>query len=358
MAILNSAVALCAALSEPSGLWEKLLLGVFDFVANYGWRVVLFTLCLKVLLSPLDIYQRYKARKNQKIMEGLKPEMEKLAKQYPDRGILAQKQMELNKKAGISYASSCLPSIVTLVLFITLLVGMNNISYYTNFKDYYELYTEYNQVIAECEADGVTGDAAVDKAQSVVYEKYQENKTGFLWIKNIWSPDVPWRGEVNDRDEFIKNIGKYATNLEKSGLDQATLDDMKAQYPTVMAKLLDEENNKANGYLVLPVLSIALSFLTQWVMQRQQKKSGQLNENMGGSMKFMMWLMPIMMGYFSLQYTAAFSLYLITQYIVSLLITLASGLIGTMLDKRDENAKKNDDGIIKYGRPDPNDYNN
>lgn len=84
MAFLSN-VLLSAAdtvIKEPSWLWEKLLLHVFNFIGNYGWRVVFFTVCLKLLLCPLDIYQRYKARKNQKITERLKPEMEKLQKQY------------------------------------------------------------------------------------------------------------------------------------------------------------------------------------------------------------------------------------------------------------------------------------
>ena len=104
-----SAILFAAEIKQPSGLWELLLLQVFSFIQNYGWRVVLFTLCLKLLLSPLDIFQRYKARKNQKITERLKPQMEKLQKQYTDQTVLAQKQMQLNKKEGFSYMSSCLP---------------------------------------------------------------------------------------------------------------------------------------------------------------------------------------------------------------------------------------------------------
>ena len=86
MAFLSSILSAAGTvINEPSWLWEKIILHVFDFIANYGWRVVVFTLCLKLLLSPLDIYQRYKARKNQRITEKLKPQMEKLQKQYSRR---------------------------------------------------------------------------------------------------------------------------------------------------------------------------------------------------------------------------------------------------------------------------------
>ena len=93
--------------------------------------------------------RRYMARKNQKITERLKPQMEKLQKQYTDRTILAQKQMQLNKQAGFSYFSSCLPAIVTMAVMFSLLGALNEVSQYMNFKEYYELYNRYDAAIVE-----------------------------------------------------------------------------------------------------------------------------------------------------------------------------------------------------------------
>ena len=91
-------LSIISEVTAPTGLWCWLILNVFSFVANYGWRIVLFTVCLKVLLSPIDIYQRFKARKNQLITLKLKPDMDKLQKMYGnDQKLLAQKQMELQK---------------------------------------------------------------------------------------------------------------------------------------------------------------------------------------------------------------------------------------------------------------------
>ena len=175
MVILSKLFA--SAVAEPTGLWEWLILHVFNFVGNYGWRVLLFTLCLKLLLSPLDIYQRYKARKNQKITERIKPELDKLKKQYPDPQVFQQKQAMLQKKEGISYFSACLPAIATLVIFITLLTGLNNISAYMNFKEYKDYYDLYNETKTEYLATN-PGDeeGAVDAGQSAVYDFYQQNK--------------------------------------------------------------------------------------------------------------------------------------------------------------------------------------
>lgn len=379
MAFLSATLfAAETAIKQPNWLWELLILHVFDFIANYGWRVVFFTLCLKLLLSPLDIYQRYMARKNQKITERLKPQMEKLQKQYTDRTILAQKQMQLNKQAGFSYFSSCLPAIVTMAVMFSLLGALNEVSQYMNFKEYYELYNRYDAAIVEYNGmddaskaalkeqgvvtderknpDGSVIDYNVQYAQKEVFDYYQENKTSFLWIKNIWSPDVPWKKEVNSESQFNTNIGKYGTSASKSGLTDDELARMKTMYPTVMSLLLAEENNGANGYLILPVLSVLMSVAMQLVTMRQQKKSGQVNEAMGsGAMKAMMFIMPVMIGFFSLSYTSAFALYLVVNYAFSLIINVGSNLILLAIDKKEQHKLETE--VHKYGRPDPNDHN-
>lgn len=381
MTFLNGITLFASTVVDlPKGLWEWLILNVFSFIADYGWRIVVFTIALKIVLSPLDIFQRYKGRKNQKISERLAPQIEKLQKQYPDPQEFSRKQMELQRKEGFSYFSSCLPAIATMVIFITLLIGLNKVSAYYNFTEYQTLYdtyhaaiTEYDEfseedrasVIGELRKDEFISDnykkddAVIDErtqyAQYKVSVKYEEIKKSFLWIENIWSPDVPWKKEINDQKTFQTNLGDYYKNPEKMGLTTAEVQDMMAEYNTVMGRLLDASYNRANGYLILPVLSVGLSFLMQWLTMRQQKKSGQVNDAMGGgsTMKMMMFMMPVLMGIFSLSYTACFSLYLVVNYLVSLAINLSSSLLFVVIDKRE--AKKAAETVHKYGRPDPND---
>lgn len=353
MAVLSTIFSAVSEIKAPSGLWQWLILSVFSFIENYGVRVLVFTLLLKLLLSPLDIFQRVKARKNQKITERLKPDLEKLQKQYPDKTQFSQKQMELNKKEGYSYFSACLPAILTMVIFITLLQGLNSISQYMNFKEYHELWETYHIEYTIAEEKGMDVDDATEYAQDAVVKKYDEIKVSFLWIKNIWSPDVPWKKPINDRDAWKSNAGKYATDITKSGMDKVEFDNMISEYSIVMKKLYNDESNKTNGILVLPILSLGLSIAQQLLSRRQQKQTGQDNMAGGGSMKIMMWIFPIMIGFFSLQYTAAFSIYLVTSYAVGLLITLSANLLFFITDKRDKNDKENN--VQKYGRPDPND---
>jgi hypothetical protein len=48
-------------------------------------------------------------------------------------------------------------------------------------------------------------------------------------------------------------------------------------------------------------------------------------------------------------------MYLVFNYLVSLIITLGAALILTIIDKHEEKVAK--ETVHKYGRPDPNDIN-
>ena len=442
-------------LQDPGGLWEILILTVFKFIGNYGWRILFFTVCLKLLLLPLDLYQRIKMRKNQIITERLKPQLEKLQQQYAgDKQTLAQKQMELNKKEGFSYFSSCLPMIVTLVIFFYLFAGLNNISQYKNLRQYVELYDAYT--VVETQKKDEKFDVAVDAetknvswnelseeqqalmalrpqesaykdengnwtdggedaykaadeawvntnqkrvndlyramentynanirpaAQQAVVERYtgtgayegQAAKESFLWISNIWSPDVPWRKAILSHDQFLSNISdysKYGEVLDSLDVDPekpdkygncltaATFADMisPAKYNNVTGALRgSDEYDGVNGFLILPILSVALSFLSQFITSRLQKQSGQAapEGGMAGSMKMMMIIMPVMMGIFALSYTAMFTLYIVVNSTTTFLINVLTSLAMNAKSKPREN--KQTTGIQKYGRPDPKD---
>ena len=150
MQLLLSSVADYAQI--PGGfwttLWSWLLLAggsPLSSIVNYGVRVIVFTLFLKLLLSPLDIYQRIRMRKNQQITESLKPEIEKLEKQFGGNPqMLQKKKQELNKKNGVKMMAGCLPMFVTMVVSIWVLMGgLNPISQYQNMMQYLHLFDAF-----------------------------------------------------------------------------------------------------------------------------------------------------------------------------------------------------------------------
>ena len=81
------------------------------FIHNYGLVILLMTLLIKLLLSPLTI----KSYKSTAKMQVMKPEIDKINEKYPNEKDAMKKQqatMELYQKAGISPMGGCLPMLL------------------------------------------------------------------------------------------------------------------------------------------------------------------------------------------------------------------------------------------------------
>lgn len=362
--------------AEPTHFIAKLMLGLNDSVKVFGWTVVAFTVILKLVLSPLDIWQRVIARRNAKAMERMRPQLEALAEKCgDDKQRYQQEQMALYKKEKYSMLGACLPSLVTLIVFIVLFAGFRQMVGYQFALDYKECYDEYTQTYDK-EMNNSLGDAieaaglesyedlpltaekaekhaaAVDKAQAAVYDHYfsEENKSRrkFLWIHNVFVPDS-WEEGVPD---YLVVTGQEGFAMSKiTGV-------MKDEYNLVMGKVLDADDmgygsgSKWNGLLILPVLSVALSFLSQKLLTKSQgtppPTAGGKGDNMQANMKMMQIFMPIMIGVFALFYSAAFALYTFTSSLVAIVFQLIFALVNKLLDKRDE--RKQGGGFVKVGK--------
>ena len=105
----------------PLGGWlvgwfsRLVIIPCFDFlgkfISNYGLVILLMTLLIKLILSPLTI----KSYKSTAKMQVIKPEIDKLNEKYPNEKDAMKKQqamMELYQKAGISPMGGCLPMLL------------------------------------------------------------------------------------------------------------------------------------------------------------------------------------------------------------------------------------------------------
>ena len=82
------------------------------FIGNFGIIILLMTIIIKIVVMPLT----NKSYKSTASMSALKPEIDKLNEKYPKQEDAMKKQqatMELYKKAGISPAGGCLPTLLT-----------------------------------------------------------------------------------------------------------------------------------------------------------------------------------------------------------------------------------------------------
>ena len=133
---------------------------IVEIVPNVGLGIILFTLILKVITLPLDIYSKSSMRKNSLKMEKMRPQLEKLQKQYAnDQNAYNAKMMEMYKKNGYSMLGACLPMIVTLVIFMIVLGAFSDYSAYTNVDVYRKMAAKYNGAVVAYAPDVESSDA-------------------------------------------------------------------------------------------------------------------------------------------------------------------------------------------------------
>lgn len=309
-------------------------------IGNFGWTVVVFTIILKLVTSPFDIWQKVVMRKNNNAMKRIQPQLEKLQKQYANnQQLLAEKQMQLYKKEHFSTFGACLPMILTMVIFFVVFAGFNATVQYQNKEVFLELQATYTEAEAAAKADvTLTTDEAKQKyINEKVLEKYEKDiraKQGFLWIENIFMPDT-WSKPIPDWGTFV-GTGMGKLNIQISGLESG-------EYQKVMSPIIAKYNNRWNGYLVLPILAFVLNIVTSKMMQNANGQMPAGSEEMQKAnkmnMKIMQWVMPIMMLVFALLYSSAFTLYMFVSALVTSLFQLITNLIFKIIDKKAEEKK-------------------
>ena len=394
---------------------------IINFAGNVGLGIILFTLILKLITLPLDIYSKASMRKNSLKMEKMRPQLEKLQKQYQnDQRMYNAKMMELYKKNGYSMFGACLPMIVTLVIFMVVLGAFSSYSQYTNVDVYRKMTAAYSDAVLEYGPENYTIQQPGDP-QSVFYDEKEENGKFIYTRTEIYDDDAAlvsvqiiktktadakvaeseyksddfWKEDVKTSSPYytIKTDSVLASSDEKiaaarekieqenSGdtelsadtkallvLKQIGSDAAAEEYENVHFKFLWVKNiwlpdvsykhpvqlesgvpeqvynditqelskakTEANGYYVLIVISIGTMFLSQLIISKSQKAQNELQTADGRgqkTQKIMMIVLPIMFGIFSFFYSAAFSIYMITSNVFSILSTV---LINLVIDKK------------------------
>ncbi len=389
--------------SWTTDMWSPII-ELFNFIPNYGFMIIVFTICLKLILSPLDFWQKKVSRASTLKQQKLQPEIAKIQKRYANNAqMINQKTMELYKKEGYNVVGSCLSMVlnlvITLFIFITLFMGLIGISQNKTYEQYLELEsaynttfnqefrTEYNLTATDDDSDitaklneliaarteearnsliegGVTEPSEeevtalarslvfsediaeiVSKAQDSASTRYEEIKDNWLWVDNIWRPDTYVAGFPN-YDDFSK-----MSNLSAQvGNDEARINEIKQNFNIITAKIQNEYDSW-NGYFILVVLAGVVTFLsvtiTQMITTKKKEKTLQLQNGqqqqqnpMNGATKIMKWVMPIIMVIFTIGYSAAFALYIVMNSLMSLIISLISLKIIEKIEKNKENKEK------------------
>ncbi len=89
------------------------------FISNYGLIIILMTIVVRVLLSPV-LFKSYVSSAKMKI---IRPELNEINEKYPGQENAMkrqQKTMEVQRKAGVSMLSGCIPALLQMPIFLAL----------------------------------------------------------------------------------------------------------------------------------------------------------------------------------------------------------------------------------------------
>jgi len=155
--------------------------------------VIVFTLLLKLITLPFDYASRSSMRKNSLKMEQMRPELEKLQKQYADnKELYNQKMMALYKKNGYSMFGACLPTILTLVMFIVAINGFTDYSKFQNQEYFYHMTNSYNNVV-------YAGFELNEDTSNFIYRDYDKGEFS-VNIENVKTADQDQDGKISCGD--------------------------------------------------------------------------------------------------------------------------------------------------------------
>lgn len=316
---------------EMTNLVGKLLLLLREGVGNFGWTVVVFTIILRFALLPLDIWQKFSMRKQQKKMAALQPKLAKIQKQYANNPeMLRQKQYELQRSSGVNMLASCLPMIVTMVVFFVVFAGFRALVVYDNQLIVARLNDAYNEMVA--------AGASAEEINAHLAAMYQPES--WLWIKNVHMSDIG-TNVIPSYENFISSGW--------GGINATLPNGLSASYETLVGPAMEIYNKQSfwdvarwNGYFILPILAIATSFLSTMLLQKMQPQTNmavdeEQKKAQQKSMKMMNYIMPLMLGVFAIMYSAAFAIYYVVSNILS---TLTSVIFNLIIKKVDEKSAK------------------
>ncbi len=317
----------------------NILAWINSWIGNWGWAMVVFTLMIRLVLTPLDIKSRVSMRKTTK----LQPQLQALQKKYAnDKDKLNQKTAELYRKEKINPLSSCLPLLLTWPVLIAVFAAMRMVANK-------ELLIQVGQIL---------------NGQTPTLEPW-------LWVKNLWMPDNVFSAAYPDlntlrvipTDQWVAWFRDLQTTgvpaaLANLGLTEASFEG--GQLGATVQSIVDVMNQMSfyseavatipgatiplvnwsvphliNGFLLLPILSavsqIVMTKITGTGAAPQNQQASKDNPA-AGTGKFMQWFFPIFSLWICLGYSAAFALYWVAGNVIMLLQTL---IINKVLDSKE-----------------------
>ena len=250
---------------------------IYNLIPNYGWDIIIFTIVIRLLSIPLQLNQQKSMAK----MSAFQPMIADIQKKYKDKPEKQQEELMKLQEQGYKPTAGCMPMLVNfLVMF-----GVIEVVY------------RPLQRIFHIGADAITaaGDAMTALGISFTQVTRDTNIIAQVLAGESTVTSVFTADQLNTITEFGQHMDFFGIDLTRV-----------PQYSLAADNL---------PLLIFPILAVVTMFISTHI---SMKASGQ---QMQGSMKLTMYMMPLMYLFFCFTVPCAFSLY----YVVSnILMTVQS----------------------------------
>lgn len=243
---------------------------IYKLIPSYGWDIILFTLLINIVKIPLQLSQQKSMAK----MSAFQPMMQEIQTKYKDKPEKQQEEMlKLQQDYGYNPTAGCVPMLLNfLVMF-----GVIGVVYNPLQRIFHISAAALTSAGEALTAAGVNF-TAITRDTTIISQLVAGGNAELL--KCFTAEQI---ATITEFSQHMTFLGIDLTRVPKIGLS------------------LD---------IVLPLLSVITMFLSTHI---SMKASGQ---QMQGSMKLTMYMMPLMYLFFCFTYPQAFSLYYVISNIV------------------------------------------
>ena len=245
---------------------------IYKLIPNYGWDIILFTLLITLVKIPLQINQQ----KSMARMSAYQPLVADIQKKYRDKPDKQQEELMKLQEQGYKPTAGCMPMLVNfLVMF-----GVIEVVYRPLQRIFHIGTAAMNAAGDALTALGISF-TAVTRDTNIIAQVMAGEST----VTSAFTADQ------------VSTIAEFGQHMDFFGIDLTRV----PQYNLSADNL---------PLLILPILAIVTMFISTHI---SMKASGQ---QMQGSMKLTMYMMPLMYLFFCFTVPCAFSLYYVISNVI------------------------------------------
>ena len=287
-------------------------------VESIGIAIILFTLIVRLIIFPL----MYKQNRSSKIMSMIQPEINKATKKYRGKTDL-QSMMEVQRitkeiqsKYGVSMTSGCLTSLIQLPIFLALYRVIQNIPAYV--PKVYDMYKPIATAIqgdsaAQKALEAVTADGGQQLTNAMKSINYENTNTIIDVLANF--PRTLW-------DTFAQKLGNSGAVVDAMTAN-GNVDNIKQIYNFFGLDLTAVPHFALTTAIIIPILSLIFQFLSMKVTPMQGSDDPTQQATMG-TMKTMMYIMPIFSFFVCVNVPCGVGLYWAVGAFISFITTICT----------------------------------